>query len=887
MKENAVVSLTDEMRRSYLDYSMSVIVSRALPDLRDGLKPVHRRVLYAMKDAGYTHNKQYRKCARIVGDVIGKYHPHGESAVYDSLVRMAQNFSLRITLIDGQGNFGSIDGDNPAAMRYTEARLDKSADLLLADINYDTVDFKKNYDASEEEPEVLPAMFPNILVNGSGGIAVGMATNIPPHNLNEVIDACLAYIDNHNISNDELINIVTGPDFPTAGIIVGSANIKNAYRTGRGIITLRGRTEIEQNGNRESIIITEIPYMVNKAKMIEKIAELVKEEKIVGISDLRDESNKEGIRVVIELKKDACAAVITNQLHSYTPLQTSFGINMVVLDGGIPKLMNLREIIASFISFRHQVITRRTNFLLAQARAEAHILIGLQVAIDNIDLVIEIIRSSQDYADAKQKLSDYVWNVEKILPWLVATQSEYNELNNTYQLTEKQVKAILDMRIHKLTALEHTKISQELQSLMSDISNYLSILSSKAVLFDLMKKEMQETKTAFGTNRLTEIDENFEECEVEDLIPKEDMVVICTLSGYIKRVPLSSYRTQKRGGRGKNTVSAAHEDVPTQVFVGNTHSPMLFFSSSGQVYGLKLYKLPQGTPQTKGRAIVNLLPYLKQNETINNILLLPDNVDELENLNIVFATSKGYIRRNSLDDFRKINANGKIAIKLDETDRLVNVCLCHENDHVFISTEQGKSIRFPVADLRVFRSRSSEGVIGIKMRGSDKVISMMILSGHECDIKQREEYLDISYRDRIQIASGDIELLRNYQFKHLSNDEAVALAKDEEFILSVTRNGYGKCSSAYEYRVTNRSGMGITNMNISSKTGNLMQVFMFKAMDQDLMLITSGGKLLRVSIADMRILGRDTSGVMMCRLNNDEHVIGAALIESSKEESEE
>jgi DNA gyrase subunit A len=881
------ISIEDEMKRSYLDYAMSVIVSRALPDVRDGLKPVHRRILYAMYEAGYHYNKQYRKSARIVGDVIGKYHPHGDTAVYDSLVRMAQSFSMRIPLVDGQGNFGSIDGDAPAAMRYTESRLTKISHTLLNDIDKATVDFQPNYDTSEQEPKVLPASFPNLLVNGSGGIAVGMATNIPPHNLIEVVNACIAYIDNPDITIDELIEIVQGPDFPTAATIVGRNAIKSAYHTGKGIIQVRGKASIEDLEKRQAIIIEEIPYAVNKSKMIEKIADLVNDQKITGISDIRDESDKSGIRVVIEIKKDFSAAVILNQIYSYTPLQSSFGINMVALDHGIPKLMNLKQIIHSFVEFKEEVINKRTIFLLNQARARAHILLALRIAVSNIDEVIVMIRGSQDAAEARQKLLSKKWLIHDIRSWLELIGDAIDS-DETYTFSELQVKAILEMRLQRLTALEHGKIEEDLTGLIAEIKYFLELLGSRPMLLSVMKEEIIKIRDEFGTPRLTEIeDSEGSDQDIEDLIQKEDMVVICTLSGYIKRVPLGSYRNQKRGGKGRNTVSTPGEDVATRVFVGTTHTPMLFFSSTGQVCCLKLYKIPLGSPQSKGRALVNLFPNLKAGETINNILLLPENVKELEDLNIVFSTSSGYIRRNSLDDFRRIPSNGKIAIRLDEGDSLVDVNLCNHDDHVLISTKNGKSIRFAVNDLRVFKSRKSDGVRAIKLQNNDIVISMTILKGADYPLLERDKYLSIPYAERLILRNSEQKALLNYEKLDLTSEQIHEMAENEELIFSITSKGFGKCSSAYEYRVTGRGGTGVTNMNISKKTGTLVTVIPIKGHDDELILVTNTGKLIRFDIDSIRVTGRNTSGVILFRITNpEEEIVSAALIAENDDAEE-
>ncbi len=811
------IGIEDEMKRSYMDYAMSVIVSRAIPDVRDGLKPVHRRILYSMYESGFYANKPYKKSARIVGDVIGKYHPHGDSAVYDSLVRMAQDFSLRAPLIDGQGNFGSMDGDSAAAMRYTESRLAKISHTLLEDIDKETVDFHPNYDGSESEPNVIPAMFPNLLVNGTGGIAVGMATNIPPHNLGEIIDACALYIDNNDIDINELISVVNGPDFPTGGIILGSSGVHSAYLTGRGSVVFRGKCDIEDNNNRQSIIISEMPYMVNKAKLVEKIAELVREKRIEGISDLRDESNKDGVRVVIEIKKDAVAEVVLNQLYSFTQLQTSFGVIMLALDEGMPKVMNLKEVIGAFIKFREVVITRRTIFLLNKARDKAHILLGIRIAVSNIDEVIRIIRGSANPHDAKDQLMTKAWNCSDItsLIKLVDDKAIISD-DNKIHLTEVQAKSILEMRLQRLTAMEKDKLESDLTALTAEVKEYVDILSSREKLLFILKSELLKVKEEYATPRLTEIAQGNFEHDMEDLIQKEDMVVTVTLSGYIKRVPLVTYRAQKRGGKGRSGLSMRDEDILTQLFVGNTHTPMLFFSNIGQVYSLKLYKLPLGNPQSKGRPIVNLLP-LKEGEVITNIMPMPENQEEWDNMHIMFATSKGNIRRNDLSDFKKIQANGKIAIRMDEDDTLVNVATCSEEDHILLASKKGKAVRFQANAVRVFRSRTSDGVRGMKLASGDKVISMTILHGIKASMEEREAYLTIPVEKRLEIGKDMEEFTPEELGVSLSKEQIIDLAKGEEFILTIAENGFGKRSSAYHYRITNRGGSGIVNMVLSDK----------------------------------------------------------------------
>ena len=880
------IGIEDEMKRSYMDYAMSVIVSRAIPDVRDGLKPVHRRILYSMYESGFYANKPYKKSARIVGDVIGKYHPHGDTAVYDSLVRMAQDFSLRVPLIDGQGNFGSMDGDSAAAMRYTESRLAKISHTLLEDIDKETVDFQANYDGSESEPKVIPAMFPNLLVNGTGGIAVGMATNIPPHNLGEIIDACVLYIDNNNIEISELISVVKGPDFPTGGIILGSSGIQSAYLTGRGSVVFRGKCEIEDNNNRQAIIISEMPYMVNKAKLVEKIADLVHEKKIEGISDLRDESNKDGVRVVIEIKRDAVAEVVLNQLYSFTQLQTSFGVIMLALDEGLPKVMNLKEVISAFVKFREVVITRRTIFLLNKARDKAHILLGIRIAVSNIDEIIRIIKSASNPNDAKDQLMEKSWSCSDIANLIkLVDDKAIIGADGKIHLTEAQAKAILEMRLQRLTAMEKDKLEADLTELSKEITEYIDILSSREKLLSILKSELLKVREDYATPRLTEIIQSDFEYDMEDLIQKEDMVVTVTLSGYIKRVPLATYRAQKRGGKGRSGLSMRDEDVLTQLFVGNTHTPMLFFSNIGQVYSLKLYKLPLGNPQSKGRPIVNLLP-LKEGEVINNIMPMPENQEEWDNMHIMFATSKGNIRRNDLSDFKKIQANGKIAIRLDEDDSLVNVMACSEDDHILLASRQGKAVRFPVNAVRVFRSRTSDGVRGMKLADGDKVISMTILHGIKASMEEREAYLTIPVEKRLEIAKGDQEFTAEELGVSLSKEQIIELAKAEEFILTISENGFGKRTSAYHYRITNRGGSGIVNMVLSAKTGDVV-ASMPANMNDEIMLITNNGKLIRCKLDSVRITGRSTSGVILFKTDKGERVVSASLIaETSEEEAQ-
>lgn len=893
-KDIQPVSLVGEMRKSYLDYAMSVIVSRAIPDACDGLKPVHRRILYAMHEGSYDYNKPFKKSARIVGEVMGKYHPHGDSAIYESLVRMAQDFSMRVPLIDGQGNFGSIDDDPPAAMRYTESRLEKISHTMLDDLDKDTVDFVPNYDGNEKEPKVLPARFPNLLVNGSGGIAVGMATNIPPHNLGEMIDGCLAFIDNNEVSVDELIKIIPGPDFPTGGIILGRSGHDSASRTGRGSIVMRGRHTIEKkSGGKNSIVITEIPYQVNKAKLVEKIAELVKEKKIEGITDLRDESDRDGIRVVIELRKDAMEEVIINQLYSFTELQCNFSVNMLALNYGQPKLMNLLEVIRVFVDFRFNVTTRRTNYLLNKARDKSHILIGLAVAVANIDEIVDLIKKSKDVNEAREKLLARSWPAGLVEAMIKLVQDKGNVIKDgNFYFTEAQARAILEMRLARLTGLEMEKITDELKALAVEISGYLELLSDKLKMMALVKKELIAIKDEFATPRKSTIEDSEFEVDIEDLIPKEEMVVVATMNGYIKRVALSSYRTQRRGGKGRSAMDVREEDIATDIFATNTHTPILFFSSKGKCYKLKTYKLPLGTPQARGRALVNLLP-LEGDEKISTILALPENEESWKDLSIVFATSNGDIRRNSMDQFVDIRSSGKIAMKLEGDEALVGVALCSEKDDILLSTKDGKCIRFPVEKLRVFQSRNSTGVRGIKLEDGNKVIALSIIKHAKEDSEVKDKYLKIDLDQRLALRDALIynkKLIENPpedllaqpveipQIKNAELDQKTIekMAIDEEFILTITANGFGKRSSAYEYRITNRGGSGITNIITSKRNGLVVASFPVESKDQ-VMIITDKGTLIRTEIGTVRISGRNTQGVTLIK-TKDETVVSVARI---------
>ena len=850
------VTIEDEMKRSYLDYAMSVIVSRALPDVRDGLKPVHRRILFAMKEAGYDYNKPFRKSARIVGDVMGKYHPHGDSSIYDAMVRMAQNFSMRLMLIDGQGNFGSMDGDPPAAMRYTEARLARSGHALIEDIDKDTVDFQANYDESTHEPVVLPARFPNLLVNGAGGIAVGMATNIPPHNLGEVIDACCAYIDDPDVTPEQLMELVPGPDFPTGATILGRSGIRAAQLTGRGSVVMRARVHVEDiRKDREAIVVTEMPYQVNKARMLEQLAELVREKKIEGISDLRDESDRDGVRVVIEIKRDAIADVVLAQLYKFTPLQTSFGVNCLALNGGRPLMMTLRDIIVAFINFREEVITRRTIFELGKARDRAHVLAGLAIAVANIDQVIALIRAAPDPATAREQLMSRAWPVGDVAPLIdLIDEPGRGITDGTYRLSEIQAKAILDLRLHRLTGLERDKIGDELREIGRQIQEYLEILSSRPRLFEVMKAELLEIREQFATPRRTTIEENEFEADIEDLIAREDMVVTVTNTGYIKRVPLSAYRAQKRGGKGRSGMNIKEEDFLNQVFVVNTHTPVLFFSSSGIAYKLKVYRLPLGTPQARGKAMVNILP-LDDGESISTVMPLPEDESSWGDLHVVFTTSAGDVRRNLLSDFTEVRANGKIAMKLSDGERLIAVQTCSETDDMLLATRMGKAIRFPVPEVRVFKGRDSTGVRGIRLEKNDEVISMSIVRHVDFESETRDAYL-----------RGE-----------LPAEQSEKMAAEEQYVLTVTENGFGKRTSAYEYRITGRGGQGIANIDMTDKTGPVVASFPVNHED-DIMLVSDGGKLIRMPVDDIRIVGRRTQGVTLLRTAEGERVVSAARL---------
>jgi DNA gyrase subunit A len=882
------VSITDEMKRSYLDYAMSVIVARALPDARDGLKPVHRRILYSMHENGHTPDKKHVKSARIVGDVMGKYHPHGDQAIYDALVRMAQDFSMRLPLIDGQGNFGSVDDDPPAAMRYTESRLTKAAMALLVDIDEDTVNFQENYDGNEREPVVLPARFPNLLVNGAGGIAVGMATNIPPHNLGEVVDACVALIDDPGLSIEDLIGIVPGPDFPTGGIILGRQGIRSAYHLGRGSIVMRGKVSIETlRGDREAIIVTEIPYQVNKAAMVERIGELWREKKIEGIAALRDESDRDGYRVVVEIKRDAMADIVLNQLYRFTALQSSFGANMVALDSGRPQVMNLKDLLTTFVAFREDVVSRRTKFRLNKARDRTHILVGLAIAVANIDEVIRTIRASKDANEAREALMTRDWPAQDVAALLELIDDPRHKLaaDGTYRLSDVQARAILDLRLQRLTALGRDEIKEELDKLAAEIADYLDILRSRARIQAIVKEELAQVKKDFATPRRTQIVEQVDEVEDEDLIQREDMVVTVSHLGYVKRVPLSTYRAQRRGGKGRAGMQTRDEDFVTRLFVANTHTPVLFFSSHGRVYKQKVWRLPLAAPQARGKALINILP-LDQGETINTIMPLPEDEASWDKLDVMFATTRGTVRRNKLSDFSDVRPSGIIAMKLDEGDGIVNVQICTETDDVLLTAAGGQCIRFPVTDVRVFAGRTSMGVRGINLEEGDRVISLTILRHVEATADERAAYLKrasaVRRGEEGEEGAPDTEENGSAAIE-LGEQRYVEMSEAEQFVLTVSENGMGKRTSSYNYRTTGRGGKGIVAMSITPKTGKLVASFPVEHADQ-IMLVTDKGQLIRTGVDGIRIAGRSTQGVIVFDTADDERVVS---VERLTEEGEE
>ena len=885
------VSITEEMKKSYLDYAMSVIVARALPDVRDGLKPVHRRILYSMHENNYTPERPYNKSARVTGDTMGKYHPHGNLAIYDALVRLAQDFSMRLPLIDGQGNFGSVDGDPPAAERYTEVRLARSAIPLLDDLDKDTVDFQPNYDGREQEPVVLPAKFPNLLVNGSSGIAVGMATNIPPHNLGEVIDACIALIDNPGLSIDDLIAIVPGPDFPTGGIILGRQGIRAAYHLGRGSIVVRGKVEFETlRGEREAIVVSEIPYQVNKAHLVERIGELVRDKKLEGISALRDESDRDGYRVVIEMRRDAVPDVVLNQLYRFTALQSSFGANMVALDGGRPLVMNLKDLLAAFVAFREEVVYRRTKHLLGKARDRAHVLVGLAIAVANIDDMIKLIRAAKDANEAREEMMKRDWPARDVAAMVTLIDDPRHAVSaaGTTKLSAEQAKAILDLRLQRLTALGRDEIKAELDKLAGEIAEYLDVLRSRARIQAIVKDELAAIKTEFATPRRTLIVDQEGEMEDEDLIQREDMVVTVSHAGYVKRVPLSTYRAQRRGGKGRAGMQTREEDFVTRLFVASTHTPVLFFSSRGQVYKEKVWRLPAAAPQARGKALINILP-LEQGENITTIMPLPEDEKSWDKLDVMFATTRGTVRRNKLSDFVDVRHSGIIAMKLDEGDAIVDVQICTENDDVLLTSAAGQCIRFAVSDVRVFQGRTSMGVRGINLGDGDKLISLSILRHVEASAEERAAYLKRANAVRrggngeaedngagadAEEAEGAIEL---------GETRYVEMSAAEQFVLTISEKGFGKRSSSYEYRTTNRGGKGIVAMAITEKNGRLVASFPVEESDQ-IMLVTDGGQLIRCPVDGIRIAGRATQGVIVFSTGEGEKV---ASVERLTEEGEE
>lgn len=888
------VSITDELSRSYLDYAMSVIVSRALPDVRDGLKPVHRRILFSMRENNYTPDRAYNKSARVTGDTMGKYHPHGNQAIYDALVRLAQDFSMRLPLVDGQGNFGSIDGDPAAAERYTEVRLARPAMSLLDDLDKDTVDFQDNYDGREQEPTVLPARFPNLLVNGAGGIAVGMATNIPPHNLGEVVDACVALIDEPDMDVERLLDLIPGPDFPTGALILGRSGIRQAYLTGRGSIIMRSRATIETlRREREAIIVTAIPYQVNKATMIERIAELVREKRIEGIAEIRDESSREGLRVVIEVKRDAQADVVLNNLYRMTALQTSFGANMVALNGGKPAVMTLHDLLSAFVTFREEVISRRTKFLLRKARDRAHVLVGLAIAVANIDEVIRTIRTSPDPATARDLLMTRNWPAHDVAPLIALIDDPRHRLNEdgTYRLSAEQARAILDLRLQRLTALERDKIADELDTIAAEIREYLEILASRARIRAIVKEELLAAKAEFATERRTEIIEAEGDFEDEDLIAREDMVVTVSHAGYVKRVPLSTYRAQRRGGKGRSAMQTRDEDFVTRLFVASTHAPVLFFSSKGQVYKLKVWRLPIAAPQARGKALVNILP-LDADERITSIMALPDE-ETWSGLQIMFATTGGTVRRNELSDFTNVNRNGKIAMKLEEGEAIADVQLCSTDDDVLLTTAHGQCIRFPTTEVRVFKGRDSMGVRGIALEGDDRVIAMSIIRHVEANSEQRAEYIKMANavrRSQNGVDNGGEEIVETDAEEEVEGSGApatidyAAMGAAEQFILTLSENGYGKRSSSYEYRITRRGGKGIVAMAVNERNGPLVASFPVEETDQ-IMLVTDGGQLIRCPVNGIRIVGRGSQGVIVFDTAEDEKVVSVERV-SEEEDSE-
>jgi len=878
----APVTIEDELKRSYLDYAMSVIVSRALPDVRDGLKPVHRRILHGMNELGLTPDKRYMKSANAVGEVMGKFHPHGDSAIYDALVRMAQDFSMGLPLIDGQGNFGSIDGDQPAAMRYTESRLAKAAISLLADIDEDTVDFQDNYDGSRQEPVVLPARFPNLLVNGGGGIAVGMATNIPPHNLAEVIDAATAILDNPDISDLELLEIVPGPDFPTGGEILGRAGARQALLTGRGGVVIRAKHHQETIKGREALVFTEIPYQVNKAVMVERIGELIRDKKIEGVADLRDESNRHGIRIVFEVKRDAVADVVLNQLYRFTQLQSSFGVNMLALNGGRPEQMTLRRMLQAFLGFREQVVTRRTKFRLAKARKRGHETVGLAIAVANIDEVIRVIRTSADANEARDRLTSRSWPAGDMLPLIALIADPRSQVieGGEVRLTDEQARAILDLRLQRLTGLGRDDIAKAANEIAEEIRELLDILGSRPRIVSIIRAEMAEVKAAFGRTRRTPFSDADGDIDDESLIPREDMVVTVTHGGYVKRTALSAYRAQRRGGKGKSGMVTKDEDYVTRLFVASTHAPILFFSSAGMVYKEKVWRLPLGDPRTKGRALINMLP-LDAGERVTSVMALPENEEEWGKLDVMFATRSGSVRRNKLSDFTQVNRAGKIAMKPDEGDEIVDVQICSERDTILLATANAMCVRFEVTEVRVFAGRTSTGVRGIDLKDGDAVIGMAVL--HNVDVEPAEARAYLKHAAAMRRAAGE----EGPELEPVVDDEQAdageapitperiaALGAREQFILTVTSDGLGKRASSYEYRVSGRGGKGLISHRLSDAQARIVGAFPVEEA-QDLMLVTDKGQLIRMGVSGIRIAGRATQGVTLIRTGPDERVVAA------------
>ena len=873
-KKIEVRNITDEMKSSYLSYAMSVIVSRALPDARDGLKPVHRRIVYAMYKGGYDWSKQFRKSARVVGDVIGKYHPHGDQAVYDALVRLAQDFSMSVTLLDGQGNFGSLDGDRAAAMRYTETRLAKIAEYLISDIDKNTVDFQNNYDDTELEPVVLPAQYPNLLVNGAGGIAVGMATNIPPHNLGEVIDGTLKYIDNNDISIKELMKSIPGPDFPTGGIIIGKQDIIPGYEKGRGSIKIRGEVEVEDGlKDRKKIIIKSVPYQVNKTVLIEKIAELIRDKKIEGVSDLRDESNKDGVRIAIEIRKNISENVIINQLYKFSPLQSSFGFNTLAINEKKPELLNLKQFIKIFVDFREKVITKRTLFDLKKAKDRVHILIGLFISIENIDEIISIIRKSKDPNDAKSLLLKKKWNFQKSK--IDKNIIEISELSTKveYQLSDHQVKAILELRLQKLTAIGHDEINNELKELYQLIINYKKILNEKSELLNLIKGELLEIKKKFAVPRRTKLIGAVDSVEIEDVIQEEKVIVTVTNNGYIKRTPLTSIRSQKRGGKGKTGIVTREEDFVSQLFTVSTLTPVLFFSSKGIVYRLKAWKIPEGSNSSKGKALSNIFP-ISSDSKISSILPLPQDESTWKDTYLIFVTAGGKIRKNSLSDFENIQANGKIAMKLEKDDQIVSVKIIKKDDDVMLNTYLGKSLRINSNKIRIFKGRSSKGIKGINLKKDDRVISLTVLNHVKISSDESKAFIKKSRNDDDEVEDTSYEI---------SSKKFEEFKLKEEFILTITENGYGKRSSSYEFRESGRGGQGIINIVTSERNGNVAASYSVKN-DDDIMLITDGGQMIRCKVSEIRITGRNTQGVRIFKVDNGEKVVSSVCLADDNEE---